>query len=251
MPLFHAISYVWGDPTKSAEILIDGKPLKITRNLYDILRAIQKDEIADVNVWADAICINQDDLRERSAQILLMREIYRAAFQVRIWLGHCSDDALRCLKFIDKLNNPLVTVTTEDQPYRSAEELESLNKGFGKLFVKAAASVANASFRTVQGIKELEDLVNTPVLDDKVEVTLDPDGNLSLHQELIDNISDWRPSNRGLAKVEYEGYFREIAALIGKIFLENEWFERMWVVQASASPKNQKPKPCSTQLQNS
>lgn len=40
-----------------------------------------------IAVFADAICINQSDLRDRSSQVTLLREIYRKAARVEIWLG--------------------------------------------------------------------------------------------------------------------------------------------------------------------
>ncbi|KAL1653251.1 cell separation during budding [Didymella pomorum] len=41
-------------------------------------------------VWADALCINQDDLSERAHQVTLMGRIYSQAERVVVWLG--SDD---------------------------------------------------------------------------------------------------------------------------------------------------------------
>jgi hypothetical protein len=37
--------------------------------------------------WIDALCINQTDMDERTAQVKAMRHIYSAAEMVRIWLG--------------------------------------------------------------------------------------------------------------------------------------------------------------------
>ncbi|KAH9213125.1 hypothetical protein DL95DRAFT_302949, partial [Leptodontidium sp. 2 PMI_412] len=33
----------------------------------------------DIPLWVDAICINQQDLEERSAQVQLMKKIYQQA----------------------------------------------------------------------------------------------------------------------------------------------------------------------------
>lgn len=38
-------------------------------------------------LWVDAVCINQADLKERSPQVLLMSTIYSSARCVNIWLG--------------------------------------------------------------------------------------------------------------------------------------------------------------------
>jgi len=42
-------------------------------------------------VWIDAICINQDNLDERSQQVSLMTDIYSKARRVIIWLGEDWD----------------------------------------------------------------------------------------------------------------------------------------------------------------
>jgi hypothetical protein len=50
--------------------------------------------------WIDAICINQDDLDEKSAQIPLMAQIYPQAEAVNVWLGPSDKHSNRALKFI-------------------------------------------------------------------------------------------------------------------------------------------------------
>ena len=38
-------------------------------------------------LWIDAICINQNDLKKKSEQVLKMKEIYASASLVVLWLG--------------------------------------------------------------------------------------------------------------------------------------------------------------------
>jgi hypothetical protein len=38
-------------------------------------------------LWIDAVCINQQDVTERSEQVKMMREIYERATEVIVWLG--------------------------------------------------------------------------------------------------------------------------------------------------------------------
>jgi hypothetical protein len=38
-------------------------------------------------LWIDAICINQEDVDEKTEQVRMMNEIYRAARRVSVWLG--------------------------------------------------------------------------------------------------------------------------------------------------------------------
>lgn len=37
--------------------------------------------------WADAICINQGDVGERSAQVAMMGKIFRSSAYVLAWFG--------------------------------------------------------------------------------------------------------------------------------------------------------------------
>ncbi|KAF8861004.1 hypothetical protein BDZ45DRAFT_800455 [Acephala macrosclerotiorum] len=182
----------------------------ITESLYSGLRAIQKSLTNDIRVWADALCINQDDFEERSAQILLMREIYHSAFVVRIWLGISSPDAARCFEFI------------EDNVVEEA--FETVWQGAGE-------TLGNSMFRIGQTFAEVGDIITPVARDDESELLLSPDENYSLHQESIEDISYWCPPERRLRKVEIEGDFAEISILMARIFIQHDWFTRMWVVQ--------------------
>jgi hypothetical protein len=44
-------------------------------------------EYEDMWLWVDALCINQDDIDERNAQVAQMHFIYQAAAAVFVWLG--------------------------------------------------------------------------------------------------------------------------------------------------------------------
>ena len=59
--------------------------LPVTPNLFGALHHLRQNGYS--TVWADAICINQNNNEERSQQVLLMGEIYRRAKQVVIELG--------------------------------------------------------------------------------------------------------------------------------------------------------------------
>lgn len=89
-PKFTAISYVWGAFAYQPETLQCGsESIKITTNCKDILCQLRKR--GQTSVWIDAICINQNDEAEKSAQIQLMRHIYAAAELTVIWFGQSTD----------------------------------------------------------------------------------------------------------------------------------------------------------------
>ena len=93
-PPYYALSYAWGAETQHISIQVDGKVLYVTSSLAAGLRQLQA--LATERpvcgtmiqwIWIDKICINQDDVSERSRQVRLMGRIYSSAVQTLIWLG--------------------------------------------------------------------------------------------------------------------------------------------------------------------
>ena len=229
LPIYIALSYVWGDPTRSHDILVDGKRLPITSNLYDALRALQKDATSEIRVWADAICINQGDSVEKSAQIRLMREIYHASTEVRIYLGPGSEDVKKCLDFMNNLTDAYIVT---DDP--SGTEDSALEEGFLKAVLYPGGVLGDGFIRFGQSIGEVFDVVSPTARDDKAKMLLDSDEGLSLHEESIKSFAKWRPSKRHLRRVQGTD-FTMMAKLLDQTFLEKDWFLRMWVVQEIGS----------------
>ncbi|KAI0444855.1 heterokaryon incompatibility protein-domain-containing protein [Xylaria telfairii] len=83
---YTALSYVWGDPTPVDRILLDDHELGITANLGAALRDL-RDVRRIHRLWVDAICIDQDNIPERSSQVARMGEIYSRANNTIIYLG--------------------------------------------------------------------------------------------------------------------------------------------------------------------
>ncbi|KAH7417920.1 heterokaryon incompatibility protein-domain-containing protein [Cadophora sp. MPI-SDFR-AT-0126] len=88
-PPYEALSYVWGDPNRTREITLDGRPFQVTTNLARALRHL-RDRQKPRRLWIDAVCIDQQNAVERSSQILLMRDIFQRASKVVVWLGESS-----------------------------------------------------------------------------------------------------------------------------------------------------------------
>jgi Heterokaryon incompatibility protein (HET) len=117
-PLYLALSYVWGNPKETRSILINGKRLEITVNLFNALTEIRRmtknindyveheskessDEVTqavianltssesikrDVLFWADAICLDQKNVNEKQKQVPLMGSIYSSAFVTLVYM---------------------------------------------------------------------------------------------------------------------------------------------------------------------
>lgn len=83
---YTALSYVWGDQKTRLDVFIDGHTVSVTETLFLALRDL-RDERRVLRLWADAICINQSDLEEKSSQVHLMGSIYHTAQHTIIHLG--------------------------------------------------------------------------------------------------------------------------------------------------------------------
>ena len=111
LPTYAALSYCWGDPAAlTHEIYLDDIVLKVTANLhaafYLFLRQCALAGRPQSWIWVDAICINQADAQEKSAQIRNMPSIYSSAIVVFIWLGdeaESSEDAFSLVEIWAKM----------------------------------------------------------------------------------------------------------------------------------------------------
>ncbi|KAL8748196.1 MAG: hypothetical protein Q9190_000015 [Brigantiaea leucoxantha] len=87
---YSAVSYAWGPKDESASISLNGELIIISKALLlalQHLRLEQRGAASRTKLWVDALCINQLDNEERSRQVLLMRDIYALAIDVRAWIG--------------------------------------------------------------------------------------------------------------------------------------------------------------------
>lgn len=90
---FEAISYCWGAETSQQKLhMNDGSELALTQSLYSALHAFRYVD-RPRTLWADAVCINQDDVSERSSQVAMMGTIYATARRVLVWLGPCLGES--------------------------------------------------------------------------------------------------------------------------------------------------------------
>ncbi|CAI6092189.1 unnamed protein product, partial [Clonostachys chloroleuca] len=104
-PEFEAISYVWGDPTSKKNIYCDDVCISVTANLHAALHNFRLQD-KPRRLWADALCINQEDLDEKSFHVQMMHTVYQSCVRCLVWLGapdaH-SDTALALVQAITLL----------------------------------------------------------------------------------------------------------------------------------------------------
>ena len=109
-PSYGSLSYTWGpaltntaetgEPTDTSrfELIVRADKtagvLHIRENLFDALCQLTKSSSLGSTpyMWVDAICIDQDNLKERSSQVSMMDSIYSGAEKVIVWLGKAMAD---------------------------------------------------------------------------------------------------------------------------------------------------------------
>lgn len=114
---FAALSYVWGawsSKNPPHTILCEEYPIPITPNCFSALRHLRH-QLDKFTVWVDAICIDQENEKEKLHQIPLMRDIYSRAKVSYMWLGKGNDKTDRAMSWLGMLVDPL-----EDRSDRSS-----------------------------------------------------------------------------------------------------------------------------------
>ncbi|KAE9363865.1 HET-domain-containing protein [Stipitochalara longipes BDJ] len=99
---YTALSYCWGSPGFDKRLRLGNRTstgsvaILITDNLHSALRALweRRGDKKTLRVWVDAVCINQNDLYERSQQVQMMRQIYARAQEVIAWVGPTASSSL-------------------------------------------------------------------------------------------------------------------------------------------------------------
>lgn len=116
---FQSLSYAWGHDTADVSLKIGTSQLPITKNLELALRAVRKQN-STISLWVDAICINQQDVRERNHQVRLMRDIFTSASTVNIWLGTGYSGVAKAFTALEQLaaGTPLgrILMAEDDKP---------------------------------------------------------------------------------------------------------------------------------------
>ncbi|KAK6451755.1 hypothetical protein FP744_10008006 [Trichoderma asperellum] len=131
---YEALSYTWGNPKEKpldkimirdldAELprtvnmktvvetavvkSVGGAPFSIRNNLYRALMRLRKMTDSHINIWVDAICIDQSDSghREKEQQLAMMAQIYNYASHVCIWLGDSLEHAEGAFSLVRDIMN--------------------------------------------------------------------------------------------------------------------------------------------------
>ena len=127
-PLYHALSYAWGNTARTWVILLNGATFHVTQNLGVALQRFERDRSLEW-FWVDAVCINQNNDEETSQQVQNMRQIFENAQAVFAWLGRPVAGSVELMRSLQRESKRLIehawTRLQEDQG--GAEELPNLD----------------------------------------------------------------------------------------------------------------------------
>ena len=145
IPEYVALSYCWGNATQKAWINCNGQRLTLTKNLLNAIRRLRRKN-ETITLWIDQICINQEDLEERSSQVQLMRKIYKSASSVLIWLGDEADKSNMAIELMSRLSgHPNKDVRSWTAKERLALGALLSRPWFGRMWILQEVGVASVA----------------------------------------------------------------------------------------------------------
>ena len=97
---YAAVSYMWGDATTTAHILVNRQPFRVRLNLLELLEELKARRYRGF-LWIDAICIDQSSILEHNHQVAIMGKIFTKASRVIVWLGIPTEDMKCSLEFLE------------------------------------------------------------------------------------------------------------------------------------------------------
>ena len=120
---FEALSYTWGDSNNPIEIVCNGTTVQVTKSLFGALNALRYTQNNRL-IWIDALCINQQDVDERNAQVKIMARIYQTASQVVVWLGEEDEASASAMHLLSKLSQCAKLSSKVQTPKQLNQDLE-------------------------------------------------------------------------------------------------------------------------------
>ena len=111
---YAALSYTWGSKFRPCEIMVNGSKMTVTKNAYLALRDLRYRE-KDRILWIDALCIDQNNDKDRGEQVQQMGSIYSKAERVIIWLGEATYETDYVMHYMKQLEKEGTKHASNDQ----------------------------------------------------------------------------------------------------------------------------------------
>ena len=219
---WQALSYVWGNAAPDRQLLIDGNVLLIRPNVLAALTAIsllEKEHETVFWIWIDAVCIDQNNLDERSVQVRLMDQIYGNARCVFVWLDQPQNDVQVVLEVLKWLQAREMTTKNETQSKQGIPVCDTVvNWWLAELdrVSRTLESQYNVTELNLLAFESLVETISSITLESQENIT--PEGFQTLiHLDVA--------HREHLFPLEHPFWISFI------ILMDNDWFRRVWTYQ--------------------
>jgi len=185
-PPYYALSHSWGTKARSSAVRIDGQVLAVSPDLAICIRRLQELAAERSNlsipvkyIWIDNICINQDNISERSSQVKLLERVYMQSLRTLIWLGPQSSSCSTAWQLVDQIyevfksQNPAAK-TSDDIPVKMYSDMDHAASGLPKW--------NSQEWVNLKGLLEIEWFSRIWVVQ---EVVLSPSDPIILHGKIV------------------------------------------------------------------
>lgn len=125
---YRAISYTWGSAIREQRVFLhDGaRELLVGDSCYSALRHLRHSRRGQL-LWIDAICIDQENLREQGHQVSVMDEVYDRAFDVTVFLGEEDAGSLVLFRELAAADESLLEFGSYKRPFPSDTIIKELD----------------------------------------------------------------------------------------------------------------------------
>ncbi|TLD03350.1 uncharacterized protein PgNI_12285 [Pyricularia grisea] len=120
-PRFTALSHAWGDPEPRKAIRCCGLIAEVGPSLHSALRHLRGPD-DDIILWADALCIDQENIPELNEQVKMMGDIYASAIPTAIWLGEESAEVKMAFGWLRNFNKATDSWESNQQAWKHDSE---------------------------------------------------------------------------------------------------------------------------------
>lgn len=237
-----------GDPRQRV-IYVNGKQMSIGVNLELALRHLREDNRSKW-IWADAICINQDDVDDRNEQVKSMQDVYRAAKRVIIWLG--PDREKENLHIIRRLFTPAIVrekATMIQNPREGKDSIwHSPEHSDEHSATSSTAERSRHETPKPQQVIECEQQwININNMPKHMKAQYKPDHTLEcfsmIYSMAYHAFAGCRGKKRNDRSLDKRIPFLQSAAARGPVLdvlkelMHSPWWQRLWVVQETVFAK--------------
>ncbi|KAL1603519.1 hypothetical protein SLS60_005107 [Paraconiothyrium brasiliense] len=128
---YEAISYTWGSSVRGNVIYHadTGQGAFVTANCERVLRSLLA--TGNNRIWIDGLCINQDDVTERSQQVRLMGRIFRNANRTIAYIGEHDEHSRAVIAWADSPTSHWSTILEDKVSFKDhLHALQLLSRPF-------------------------------------------------------------------------------------------------------------------------